>query len=424
MSTFLSGLGIKIFEGFRGENLSHRPDLVVVGNAVSKDNPEVVAMFDMGLYFCSLPQALNRFFAAGKASLVVTGTHGKTTISALLAWVLAAAGLDPVFMVGGILKNFDRNYNVGQGSHFVVEGDEYDTAFFDKGPKFLHFTPSRAILTSVEFDHADIYKDLAHVRESFSKFVTSLPEDTLLVAYDQDPIVTELVGKARCWTALYGMEEKSPWQLGNVRIEPPWTHFEVLKRGERYAIFKTPLIGRHNLLNALAVIAVADDIRIPPDLIAQGLETFKGIKRRQEIRGEKHNVIVMDDFAHHPTAVKETLVAVRGYYADKRIVAVFEPRTNSSMRKVFQGRYVASFDDADLVCVRKPPLLKKIPVDERFSSEQLTQDLKDRGKEAYYFPDTDTIIDFLLDAARPGDAILVMSNGGFDNIHERLLEAL
>jgi UDP-N-acetylmuramate: L-alanyl-gamma-D-glutamyl-meso-diaminopimelate ligase len=424
MSTFLSGLGIQIFEGFHRENLAHLPDLVVVGNAVSKDNPEVVAMFDMGLHFCSLPQALNRFFAAGKGALVVTGTHGKTTTSALLAWVLAAAGLDPCFMVGGILKNFNRNYNVGQGSYFVVEGDEYDTAFFDKGPKFLHFTPSRAILTSVEFDHADIYKDLAHVKNSFFKFVTSLPEDTLLVAYDKDPIVTELVGKSSCWTSLYGQEEKSPWQLRDIRIEPPWTHFEVLKRGEPYEVFKTPLIGHHNLLNTLAVIAVADDIRIPKDLIAQGLETFQGIKRRQEIRGEKRQIIVMDDFAHHPTAVKETLAAVRNFYADKRIVAVFEPRTNSSMRNIFQDRYATSFEDADLVCIRKPPLLKKIPVDERFSSKQLTKDLTERGKEAYYFPDTDNIIDFLVHSAKPGDVILIMSNGGFDNIHERLLDAL
>jgi UDP-N-acetylmuramate: L-alanyl-gamma-D-glutamyl-meso-diaminopimelate ligase len=220
------------------------------------------------------------------------------------------------------------------------------------------------------------------------------------------------------------MGEKSPWQIGNVRVDPPWTHFDVLKRGERYEAFKTPLIGRHNLMNALAVIAVADDLRIPPEIIARGLDTFEGIKRRQEIRGVKKDVIVIDDFAHHPTAVKETLAAVRNFYTGKRIVAVFEPRTNSSMRNVFQGRYVESFDDADLVCIRKPPLLKKIPADERFSSEQLTEDLKHRGKEAHYFPDTETILHYLVGAAKPGDVVLIMSNGGFDNIHERLLESL
>jgi len=258
MSTFLSELGIKVAEGFRPENLSHRPDLVVVGNAVSRDNPEVIAMFDSDVPYCSLPQALNRFFMTGKGALVVTGTHGKTTTSALLAWVLAAAGLDPGFMVGGILKNFQRNFNVGSGSYFVVEGDEYDTAFFDKGPKFLHYTPSRAILTSIEFDHADIYRDLAHVKKAFSDFVTAMPQDALLVSYDGDPAVRELTTQAPCWTALYGQRDRSPWQLGHVNIEPPWTHFEVLKREQLFGKFKTPLIGHHNLLNALAVIAAED----------------------------------------------------------------------------------------------------------------------------------------------------------------------
>lgn len=424
MSTQLGRLGIPVFEGFRGENLDHRPDLVVVGNAVSRDNPEVVAMLDRGLHFCSLPEALHRFFMSGKGALVVTGTHGKTTTSALLAWLLAAAGMDPGFMIGGILKNLDRNYQVGQGPYFVVEGDEYDTAFFDKGPKFLHFTPSRAILTSVEFDHADIYRDFEHVKSAFARFVESLPEETLLVGYDQDPVVGQLLSAAPCWTAAYGLRQSSPWRLGSVRIEPPWTHFEVLKRAERFGRFKTRLIGRHNLMNTLCVIAVADDLRMPPEVIAHGLETFEGVKRRQEVRGEKRGVLVMDDFAHHPTAVKETLAAVRAFYAGKRLIAVFEPRTNSSMRDVFQKHYVASFDEADLICIRKPPLLHKIPVDHRFSSKQLVQDLTDRGKQAVYFPDTDAIVDYLVGAVRPGDVVLIMSNGGFDNIHERLLDAL
>lgn len=424
MSTFLAERGIRIAEGFRPENLSHRPDLVVVGNAASKDNPEVAAMVDMGLHYCSLPQALNRFFIHGKGALVVAGTHGKTTTSALLAWVLASAGLDPGFMVGGILKNFDRNYNAGTGPYFVVEGDEYDTAFFDKGPKFLHYTPSRAILTTVEFDHADIYRDLDHVKKAFSDFVKAMPEDALLVVYDGDPVVAELAARASCWTVLYGLEEKSPWRLENVRFDPPWSRFEVTIRGEPFWSFKTPLIGRHNLLNALAVIAVAHDLRIPPDLIAEGLETFEGIKRRQEVLGIKHGIIVMDDFAHHPTEVRETLAAVRSFYPNKRIVAVFEPRTNSSRRNVFQNIYPGSFDNADMVCIRKPPMLDKIPPRERFSSEQLTLDLKDRGKDAHYFPDTDSIIDYLIGVAEPEDVILIMSNGGFDNIHERLLKRL
>jgi len=424
MSTFLTDLGISVKKGFKPENLSHRPDLVVVGNAVSKDNPEIVAMFEMGLPFCSMPEALNRFFMAGKGALVVVGTHGKTTTSALLAWVLAIAGLDPGFMVGGLLKNFGRNFNVGEGSYFVVEGDEYDTAFFDKGPKFLHYTPSRTILTSVEFDHADIYRDLDHVKKSFSDFITSLPPESLLVGYDGDTTVKDMLTLSPSWTALYGHEEKSPWRVDQIRIDPPWTLFEVIKRGELLGTFKTPLIGHHNLMNALAVIAVADDLRIPTEIISRALETFEGVKRRQEIRGEKGDIIVMDDFAHHPTAVRETLAAVKGFYAKRRIVAVFEPRTNSSMRDIFQDTYVSSFDHADLICIRQPPLLKKIPERQRFSSEALVQELNERGKKAHYFSDTDGIITYLADEAQPGDLLLVMSNGGFDNIHERLLKTL
>ncbi|RLB82431.1 MAG: UDP-N-acetylmuramate:L-alanyl-gamma-D-glutamyl-meso-diaminopimelate ligase [Deltaproteobacteria bacterium] len=424
MSTFLAEHGIQIAEGFRPENLAHRPDLVVVGNAVSRDNPEVVAMFDMALPYCSFPQALNRFFTHRKGALVVTGTHGKTTTSALLAWVLAMAGLDPGFMVGGILKNFNRNYNVGTGPYFVVEGDEYDTAFFDKGPKFLHYTPSHAILTTVEFDHADIYRDLGHVKKAFSAFVQAMPEEALLVGYDGDPIVRELVGQAPCWTALYGTVKRSPWRLENVYFDPPWSRFEVIRRGEPFGMFQIPLMGHHNLLNALSVIAVANDLRIPTDILARALETFEGIKRRQEVRGIKRGIIVMDDFAHHPTEVRETLVAVRSFYPNKRIIAVFEPRTNSSRRNVFQKVYPESFHDADLICIRKPPLLDKIPVEERFSSEQLTQDLRNQGKEAFYFPDTEAIIEYLVKVAEPQDVILIMSNGGFDNIHERLLKRL
>ncbi len=424
MSTFLAERGIRIAEGFRPENLSHKPDLVVVGNAVSRDNPEVTAMLDRALPYCSLPQALNRFFIHGKGALVVTGTHGKTTTSALLAWVLAIAGLDPGFMVGGILKNFDRNYNVGTGPYFVVEGDEYDTAFFDKGPKFLHYTPSRAILTSVEFDHADIYPSLSHVKKAFFDFVTAMPQEALLVGYDGDPIVRELISQAPCWTALYGFGKELPWRLEEVHFNPPWTHFQVTKREKPFGTFQMPLMGRHNLLNALAVIAAADDLSLSADVISRALETFEGIKRRQEVRGIKRGIVVIDDFAHHPTEVRETLAAARSFYPNKRLVAVFEPRTNSSRRKVFQDRYPHSFDMADLVCIRKAPMLEKIPVEERFSSRQLARDLAARGKEAYYFADTDAIIDHLVAIARADDVVLIMSNGGFDNIHARLLERL
>ncbi len=424
MSHFLDQKGIKMFDGFRGENLFYGPDLVIVGNAVSRDNPEVEEMLRGELNYCSMPQALNRFVAAGKQTLLVSGTHGKTTTSSILAWMLDAAGYDPSFMIGGILKNFDSNYRLGQGAYFVVEGDEYDTAFFDKGPKFLHFHPQMAVLTSVEFDHADIFDDLDHVKKIFKRFVSALPATSTLIAYDGEQNLAEVTNNHHCRIEHYGQKATSPWRLGSVSFEPPWTVFEVYKHNEIFGRFKTKLFGEHNLLNALADIAMADGLNIPVDVIAKALQTFEGIKRRQEIRGCKREITVMDDFAHHPTAVRETVRAVKSVISDGRLIAVFEPRTNTSMRSVFQDEYPHVFDPADIICIRQPPLLEKIPSGQRFSSEQLVEDLKSRGKDAHYFPDTDTILDFLLFTARPGDFILIMSNGGFDNIHERLLDNL
>jgi UDP-N-acetylmuramate: L-alanyl-gamma-D-glutamyl-meso-diaminopimelate ligase len=424
MSYFLKQKGIKMNDGFRAENLSYGPDLVIVGNAVSRDNPEVEEMHRLGLYFCSMPQALNRFVATGKQTLLVSGTHGKTTTSSILAWMLYEAGYDPSFMIGGILKNFDSNYRMGNGAYFVVEGDEYDTAFFDKGPKFLHFEPQMAVLTSVEFDHADIFNDLDHVKEVFEKFVSALPVSSTLLAYDGEQNVTEVIGHHHCRIERYGQKATSPWRLGSISAEPPWTVFEVFKNNQPFGRFKTKLFGEHNLLNALADIAIADGLNIPVDVIAKAMQTFEGIKRRQEIRGQKGQITVMDDFAHHPTAVRETVRAVKSVVSSGRLIAVFEPRTNTSMRSIFQKEYPGVFDPADIICIRQPPLLKKIPSGQRFSSEQLVKDLKNRGKNAHYFPDTDTILDFLLITARPGDLVLIMSNGGFDNIHERLLENL
>ena len=424
MSDFLAQKGVAVCNGFQPENIAYGPDLVVVGNAVPRENPEAVQMFEMGLNFCSMPQALNHFVAADKKILLVSGTHGKTTTSSILAWLLLSAGFDPSFMIGGILKNFDSNYRLGNGDFVVIEGDEYDTAFFDKGPKFMHYNPAITILTSVEFDHADIFTDLTHVVSIFDTFISGLSEDSLLIAFNEDDIIDRLLGNAKCRTERYGSQIGTDWYLDQIAMDPPFTSFDVIKQGNLLNTFKTALPGTHNLCNATAAIAVADRLMIPPQAIVRGLETFEGVKRRQEIRGEKRGITVMDDFAHHPTAVRETIKAVKDLYADRRLVAVFEPRTNSSMRSVFQQDYSLAFDAADVVCIRKPPLLEKIPVDDRFSSEQLVEDLKQRGKDARYFPDTETIIDYLCEIARPGDMMLVMSNGGFDNIHERLLNSL
>jgi len=424
MSSFLAQKGIKIADGFNGKNITYDTDLVVVGNAVSKDNIEVIETDKMGLSFCSMPQILNRFVAAGKKPVIITGTHGKTTASSILAWILYKARLDPTFMIGGLLKNFDSNYRLGKGEHIIIEGDEYDTAFFDKGPKFLHYNPYIAVLTSVEFDHADIFKDMNHVKEAFDMFISSIAQKSTLVAFDGDKNVEGLIKGRKCKVERYGQDMDSTWRIQNISIDPPWTFFEVLKQGRAFGTFKTNLIGTHNLLNILSSIAVADRLNISCEVIAGALETFRGIKRRQEVRGIKRGITVMDDFAHHPTAVRETISAVKPFYTEGRIVSVFEPRTNSSMRKIFQDIYPGSFESADLICIRKPPLLEKIPPTERFSSEKLVDDLKNRGKDAYFFPNTESIIDFLVDRAKPGDLILIMSNGGFDNIHDKLLERL
>lgn len=424
MSTFLESKGIRLLDGFKGRHITPNTDLVIIGNAVRKDNPEAIAVRDQQVNFCSMPQALNHFAAKGKQTILITGTHGKTTTASLMAWLLFHAGLDPSFMIGGILQNFNSNYRLGQGAYMVIEGDEYDTAFFDKGPKFMHYQPDLAVLTSVEFDHADIFDDLSHVRRIFKEFIANIPSQSRLVAYDNDMNIDDVLEHAACRIERYGTRSNSFWRIENRLVNDGKTLFRVHKQLHVLGEFKTNLLGRHNLLNILSVIALAHHLNIPAATLREGLMAFKGIKRRQEIRGEKRGITVMDDFAHHPTAVLETTQAVKGACKHGRLIAVFEPRTNTSMRQVFQAVYPHAFDAADLICVRKPPLLQKIPKEERFSSEQLVSDLNKLGKTAYYFEDTETIIDFLKKKAQSGDIILIMSNGGFENIHERLLEIL
>ena len=424
MSTFLKEKKIALLNGFKESNLSHCPDLVVVGNAVTKDNPEVVQMKQMGLSYCSMPQAVNRFMVGNKKPLVVTGTHGKTTTASILAWILESAELQPSYIIGGIVNNFKSNYRLGDGDYIVLEGDEYDTAFFDKGPKFLHYQAHTLIITGIEFDHADIFNDLDQIKQAFSQLISGLPKDAALVAYAEDSNVGQLMRRLGKRPATYGTKKPAFWRLGPVVTDGLLTRFDVFKGPQMFGSFKTALPGEHNRLNSLAVIAVAHGLGISVKNIQKGLETFKGVKRRQEIRGIKNNITVMDDFAHHPTAVRETIRALKAHCADGRLIAVFEPRTNSSMRNIFQDVYPLSFEGADMVCIRKPPLLKKIPLKERFSSEKLVTDLQNRGQDAHYFSKTDAIIAFLKKAAKPKDLILIMSNGGFDNIHERLLKIL
>lgn len=424
MSGFLAARGIPVLEGFRPENLEPPPDLVVIGNAVTAANPEALECARRGIPYCSLPQAVNRFAARGKQALVVVGTHGKTTTSALAAWILHTAGRDPSFLIGGILNDFGSNVRLGRGGEIVLEGDEYDTAFFDKGPKFLHYDPFRLIWTSLEFDHADIYRDLPAVEQAFGRLLERLSPACRLFAWDGEPAIDRLLCKTRALVHRYGTHPGSPWRLEVLPPEGDFQRFEARKGKVRYGRFRTRLIGRHNLLNALAAIALAESLGVGPAEAGRALESFTGVKRRQEVRGEKRGVLVLDDFAHHPTAVRETIAAVAAAYPERRIIAVFEPRSNTSMRNVFQEVYPSAFGEADCVLVRDIAAPEKVPAAERFSAERLAHALRAQGKEAFRFADTDGILEHLVRFAQPGDVVLIMSNGGFDNLHERLLAAL
>ncbi|MBW2467256.1 MAG: UDP-N-acetylmuramate:L-alanyl-gamma-D-glutamyl-meso-diaminopimelate ligase [Deltaproteobacteria bacterium] len=424
MSNFLAACNIEIKNGYSPANLAHRPDLVVVGNTIRKTNPEALALAELAIPYVSFPQALGHYFLSDKTSLVVTGTHGKTTTSSLLATLLHKAGLTPGFMVGGLVQAFGRNYNLGESPYFVVEGDEYDTAFFDKGPKFLHYRPKIAIITSIEFDHADIYADLEEIKESFAKLVAIMPEDGCIIACYDDPVVRGIVKEAECEVLGYGIDAEAEWKLKNLKVSPNGTFFDVVHNNKIYASCRNPMPGRHNALNALAVIGVLDRLGLDAETITAALKNFEGVRRRQEVRGVVNDIVVIDDFAHHPTAVRETLTALRQAYKDRRLIAVFEPRTNSSRRRIFQKDYVLSFDSADRVVVREPVPLADFPADQLFSSKQLAADLKARGIEALAFTDTDAILDHLQSTLLPGDAVAILSNGGFDNIHTRLLDNL
>ncbi len=423
MSDFLAKMGIPILEGYSSENLDPRPDLVVVGNVITRKNPEAITLAERGIPYLSFPQLLGEKFLEGKKSLVVAGTHGKTTTSSILATMLHGAGYDPGFMIGGIVQAFGRNFRVGKGPHFVVEGDEYDTAFFDKGPKFLHYRPHIAVITSIEFDHADIYADLEAVKKSFAKLVAIMPEDGCLVACMDDPVVREIVRDARCPVVGYGQGD-SDWQLSDVICTRTGSTFTAFHNGQSCGTFTTVMPGRHNCLNSLAVLAVLDRLGLSAKVAERQLSLFQGVKRRQEVRGIVGGVTVIDDFAHHPTSVRETLIALKAAYDGQRLVAVFEPRTNSSRRRVFQAEYEKVFAAADDILVKEPDALVNVPEEERFSAKELVGGLKKRGAHANYFPDTDRILEYLASFLQSGDVVAILSNGGFDNIHERLLAQL
>jgi UDP-N-acetylmuramate: L-alanyl-gamma-D-glutamyl-meso-diaminopimelate ligase len=424
MSIFLEKLSIPVRKGYSPENLFPLPDLVIVGNVISRQNPEAIQLGLLKIPYLSMPQALGAFAIKDRISIVVSGTHGKTTTSSLVSHLLEQAGLDPGFMIGGMVNNFRSNFKIGKGPYFVVEGDEYDTAFFDKGPKFLHYLPKIVILTSIEFDHADIFRDLNHVVETFKRLIDIIPADGLLIANMDDRIVMDLAEKAGCMLITYGMNGGAEWSASDLSSHDCMTHVNILKKDKSYASLATPLYGNYNISNLLSVTALSEYINVDKSILLDACRTFKGVKRRQEIRGEKNGILVLDDFAHHPTAVEKTIEAVKDRYKGRRLLAAFEPRSNSSRRNVFQEEYSMVFDRADLIFIPEPVMVEKIPPEERFSSKILVERLKERGLDAECFPDSEQLLKGIVGRAKKGDVILIMSNGSFDNIHERLLERL
>lgn len=431
MSTFLEQAQVPVLPGYRPEHLSPSPDLVIVGNVITADNPEALELARVGLPYLSLPQALAHFHLRHKIPIVVAGTHGKTTTTALVASALLAAGKRPGFMVGGLVGPDKLNFSPAVGEHFVVEGDEYDTAFFDKRPKFVHYLPRIGILTSLEFDHADIYADLTAVRAAFAMLVSEIPADGLLIAWGESDEVMAQAAKAACRVETYGRHPQANWRL--VGAEPAGDGGALVSivtpDGQTVAV-RSPLAGEHNALNLAAALAALVASGLPVGQAARALESFPGVYRRQQVVGLVGGVTVVDDFAHHPTAVAETIKALARFGAPGwnpaagRLIAAFEPRSNTSRRNVFQAQYATAFTGAARVYLREPALLEKIPTEDRFSSARLALELNEAGIPARAFAAPDELLQALLAELKPGDCCLVMSNGGFDGLIEKLLQGL
>jgi UDP-N-acetylmuramate: L-alanyl-gamma-D-glutamyl-meso-diaminopimelate ligase len=424
MAERLQAWGIPTLRGFDPAHLDPDTDLVIVGNVCRKDNPEAQAALQRGLPVMSFPQALSEFFIAGKTSVVVAGTHGKTTTAALLSYVLVEAGLDPSFLVGGIPQNFGKSFHLGQGGVFVVEGDEYDTAFFDKRPKFVHYHPKIVVLTAVEFDHADIYRDMEAYRAAFTTLLSLLPPDGLLVACADDPEVNTLARSSPCRVVTYGLGPGATWSAADIQPREDATRFSLIRQGSHVGTVTLPLAGRHNVVNSLGVLAAAEALGVEVKKAAGCLTGFAGIARRMQVRGVVDGVTVIDDFAHHPTKVRETVRAARACYPRSHLVAVFEPRTATSRRKVFQEAYPASFAAADEVVVVPPFDAEKIPEAERFDSAALVAALQRNGQKAVLHENADEVVAALSTRLSRDAVVLIMSNGAFDDIHEKLLSAL
>ena len=418
MSTFLAERQVEVMSGYAETNLAHRPDLVVIGNAISRGNPEAEAVLEHKLRYCSLPELLKEFFIRGKRALGVAGTHGKTTTASLLAWVFEHAGLQPSFLIGGIPENLGQGARFTDSPWFVIEGDEYDTAFFDKRSKFVHYLPEVAIINNLEFDHADIFENLGAIQTSFRRLIALVPRNGLLLANGDEPNLVQLLDVRHCPVQRFGLGTDNEVCGAHLQLGAAQSRFDV--SGFK---FELPLLGELNVRNALAVVACARHCGLSDAQIQSAFATFRGIKRRMQVRGEVAGVTVVDDFGHHPTAIRETLKALRVKFSGQRLWAVFEPRSNTTRRNVFQRELAESFADADAVVIAEVARLDQIKPEERLNPESLMSDLRSAGKPAAYLPTVEAIVEHVRQGVRRGDVVCVFSNGGFGSIHEKLLAA-
>ncbi len=425
MSDFLARERIRVFDDYRPGNIPEGIDVVVVGNAISRGNPELEHVLDRKIRFVSLPEALRDRFLWTSRSIVIAGTHGKTTTTALTGWLLTSAGRDPSVLVGGIARNFDTSYRLGAGGDFVIEGDEYDSAFFDKTAKFLKYLPDVAVIGNLEYDHADIYPDMASLRTAFKRLIQLVPRrGRILVGADSEEAVQVAAG-ASAGVETFGVAAGADWHASAISPDGGRLRFDVSHRGDPIGTFTLPLFGVHNVKNALAALAVVHGEGVPLDEIQRGLAGFLGVSRRMELRGTVRGVSVYDDFAHHPTAIRETLQAARASYPDRRIWGVFEPRSATSCRRIFQEDFAHAFvesgaDEVVLAAVFRSSL----PEHERLSVDDLVRDVNRSGRRARHIPAVDDIVHTIAREARDGDLVVIMSNGGFEGIHAKLLAAL
>jgi UDP-N-acetylmuramate: L-alanyl-gamma-D-glutamyl-meso-diaminopimelate ligase len=424
MSTFLESLNIPLAQPFAESNLKPRPDLVVVGNAISRGNAELEHVLDERIPFCSLPQILHDEFLVGKEVLVVAGTHGKTTTTSMLAWIFETASLRPSFLIGGIAENFGSSFGLGEGRYFILEGDEYDSAFFDKGPKFLHYFPDAVILTSVEFDHADIYQDLDAVETAFKRLVNLVPRRGRIIAFDTGDSVERCVQRALCPVERYGSTNRATWQIANLKFGAERTSWSVLCEAKAWAEFEFPLAGEYNVWNATAAAALAADYGVPREVIGDALRSFQSVKRRLEVKAQVNGITIIDDFAHHPTAIEQTLQALRSRYPVSRLWAVLEPRSNTMRRNVLQDALARSLSLADEVIVANIFKSDAIPEAERLDLNRVIEEIQKRGRRARILADADAIVTEIAPELRSGDVVAILSNGGFGGIYEKLPERL